>query len=422
MHYYEWNNLVGHLLFNASRAGRQVLLYLTREEIVQAALDTGHFENRDEAWASFSRSPRRWFGSNKNLIECIADSLTRSQQITIGGVVHKTEYPVCLTLLVQSVMPLIDGEGELVSQADYYNQAAEYAHQHGFAVIIPNNASQNWNAAWQQIQRWSTMVKNSQLGRFALNDSFGHIYVGKPFSQCLLPPQAIRDLPRAFVRAGWVPRQQLDRQHWQALLTSHCHDLGFRQAALKTLRTEDGLNYAHTILQERFDRWDGTTQTAALATGEHKQSNGTTRRTQTNKEDTLARFYLTFSDLDDTEGRFKWCYRIRASQTLPDTLRLNDQTFAGQLGGWSSAVEGAFEEGKWGYDALNKWRIKWPDAPIRLFESGQWHGLSSRVWVEVNELSRVNKMWAICRPDQKSVMQQWGTTFNAGQFKEHVPD
>ncbi len=111
MHYYEWNNLIGNLLFNSSKAGQQVLIHVTREEIIQAALNTGCFETRDEAWTSFSRSPRRWFGSTKNLIECITDSLTRSQQITVGGIVHKTEYPVCLALLVQSVMPLIDGEG-----------------------------------------------------------------------------------------------------------------------------------------------------------------------------------------------------------------------------------------------------------------------------------------------------------------------
>ena len=93
-----------------------------------------------------------------------------------------------------------------------------------------------------------------------------------------------------------------------------------------------------------------------------------------------------------------------------------------EFGGWSSAVVGEFTEGRNDYDPLNKWRVKWPDASIRLFEQGQKHGLSSRLWVEVNHLSRTNQMLAICQPNQKERIRQWGETFSIGNFIEYVPD
>ena len=388
-------------------------------------MDRGNFEVKDEAWSSFTRRLRSWFDPRKELTltGCIKKALGASQKITIGENVYVTDYPVCLGLLVVSILPLTDETTEFVNAADYYKRAAAFMTQYGLPAVIAQNQTDNWNEAWQEVAHWSTGKKHGAWGLFRLNVAFsGYKYVGKPFSQCLIPPRALRDLPKAFVRAGWVPYQLLTEESWRSLLSSHCHDLGFRQAALKTLLTPDGLSYAIPVLQERFDRWDGSAQTAATATlvvGASKQSS---HREQVSKEDTSARFYLTFDDLEATDGQFRWQFRVRASQPLPDVLYLNGQMFAGLFGGWSAAVAGSFLEGLQGYDALNKWRVKWPEASIRLFDRGQWHGLSSRVWVEVNELSRINRMWAICQPNQKERLRQWGQTFGPGHFGECLPD
>lgn len=422
MHYYEWNNLIGGLLFNPTRAGQQVLLYLTKEQITQTAVNEGHFETEEEAWDCFTRRLRGWFGRDKHLTDCINDALGRSQRITIAGKTYETDYPVCLSLLILSVLPLTDSNQAFVTQADYYKRAEAYAEQNNLPRIVQQKENANWNDAWAHIQTWSIQIKKVTWGYFQLNNSFGHIYVGKPFSQCLIPLHTLRDLPRAFVRAGWVPRQALSESDWHHLLQNYCYDLGVRQAALKTLLTGEGLAYALPILEERFNYWDGTIYTSAESQTQLPSPNrsGIIRSQKINKEETYARFYLTFLNLDETDGRFCWQYRIKGNQPLPDVLQLAGHEFVGQLNNWSNGVGIPFQESLHGYDPSNKWRVKWPDADIRLFENGQWHGLSRRIWVETNELSRINRMYAICKPGLKQTLRQWGTT--SGFFKELTPD
>ena len=424
MHYYEWNDLIGNLLFSPAKAGLPVLLYLTKEQITQRALATSQFETEEEAWRNFARSSSRWFGKDKNLTESITEALVSGQRINLSSKSYQTDYPVYLNLLIMSVLPLTNETTDFISQADYYRRAAEYAHCHSLPAIVKQTTQQNWNAAWEHLQTWSIEKKGSAWGRFQINDEFGHVYVGKPFSQCLIPTGILQDLPRAFVRAGWVPQQPLTDADWRHFISSnHCNDLGLRQAALQTLRSKEGLKYAIPILSERFNQWDGTGQTAALPIVAPTIARPTSRQAgKVTKEITTARFFLSFPDPVKTDRRFCWQYRVYSEAGLPDTLHLGGYAFNAQFSGWSSAVDLPFQEQFDHDDPDNKWHVKWPDADIRLFAQGQWRGLSSRVWVETNELSPTNRMYAIGKPSALSRLREWGTTFVSGQFSEWQPN
>ena len=258
----------------------------------------GYFETEDEAWSCFTRRLRSWFDPTKQgltLTDCIEKALKSAQQITVNETVYITHFPVYLGLLVVSILPLTDDATSFINASDYYKRAAVFMKQNALPSVVPQTQTDNWNKAWQKLEHWAIEKKHCAWGRFHLNESFGgHKYVGKPFSQCLIPPRVIRDLPKAFVRAGWVPYQLLTQLDWQSLLTTHCYDLGFRQAALKTLLTPDGQHYATPILQERFAQWDGTAQTAASPTIPiAASSKGSLNHERINKEDTYARFYIT---------------------------------------------------------------------------------------------------------------------------------
>lgn len=423
MNYYQWNNLIGDLLFGPDKAGEPVLLHLTQSEIIDSAMTTGFFETERDAWRSFVRSPK-WFGGASSLIECLTKALAASRRINHNDTPYETRYPLCLTLLVISVLPIVDTTDTDVNQSNYYDRAADYARLHGLPVITKNTESVNWNSSWQAVERWSLEEKGGAWGIFQQNLIFRHIYVGKPFSQCLIPPGVLAGLPRAFVRAGWVPQQPLTEPDWHGLLQQQGVEMGFRQAALQTIRTDKSLRaYVFAILQQRFNSWDGTMQTIATSVTFHKPDNPTGRRIdRARKEETVARFYLSFPDPDKTDGRFCWHYRVYSKAGLPDTLHLGGHAFNSQFGGWSGAVAIPFNEQLACVDPDNKWRVKWPDADIRLFEQGQWHGLSNRVWIEVNELSRVNPTWAICKPAKKASLRKWGQTFTIGQFSEWQPN
>ena len=86
---------------------------------------------------------------------------------------------------------------------NYYGKVTEFFRKNEIIGLADKICFKTFSAIsylWNELEEWSIITKNCELGVFELKQ-FGNrnwIHVGKPLSQCILPPSAINKLPELF--------------------------------------------------------------------------------------------------------------------------------------------------------------------------------------------------------------------------------
>ncbi|WAC41070.1 hypothetical protein [Pedobacter sp. SL55] len=418
MKYLEWNNIISAYFFNSANAGKDIYLYLTKNDIIGLGKASFVEETEDEIWTDFITSVKRGIpGSNGNIIakaKCAHSKNNLVGRTKPDGTPATIEdipvlYPPFICYLVFLVLPLIEVVEGNFRTTNYYGKL------NGFLSNDSNLGTNDFrnnqiNCLWEDLADWANVKNNGDLGVFNIisftNENW--IYVGKVFSQCVLPPKFLTRLPELFEVIGLVPNTFYEDLYLQEKIKhSNRTDL-IPKNTLGFLKNGDDLSKAIIqTIQRQYKRWTGET---------HEEiEEGATLRKKRNY--TVAALFLQFK-VNTNDEEIKFSYRMYSSNDYPEDLKFGNYENLYEINGWSKTLLYEFKEGLEFKDNFNKWIAKFPDRDVRLFVSAGTQQLSNDFWIETDILSKTDRMYLLCKNGKQKTIEDWGKTFSNGNFKK----
>ncbi|MBV6426340.1 MAG: hypothetical protein KIPDCIKN_00852 [Haliscomenobacter sp.] len=426
MKYLEWNNVIGSLLFNESMAGKEVYLFLTHQELIEAGKATGNYDSQPEAsiWDDFIRAIRNGIPGEPakgNYLDKVQAAYVKKTTLRIDGI--EILYPPYLCYLVLTVLPVLESQGQQINDTlrtnNYYARINNFFERYNIPTLPNQNQNHNWNHIWQHLSDWSTKTKKTDLGIFTVrNFSNAWIYAGIPLSQCLIDPKALKRLPAVFLKEGLVPNGFIHDNEWRALLEkTWVNDLHQRQPVIVHIRAEgDEMGkVVIEIVKQAYNNWKGGTELEE----EQKPHQPFTR---IKKEGIRSRLFLAFK-LDRSRGEFRWGCRMYSKNDYPEDLSFNGLPCFESREYWSNQLELGFLEKTVLKDVANKWEAVLPEKDLRLFIGGANLNLAADYWIETDEFSSISPMRLLCRNSRRQDVEEWGKHFVVpGKFRELTKD
>jgi hypothetical protein len=107
-----------------------------------------------------------------------------------------------------------------------------------------------------------------------------------------------------------------------------------------------------------------------------------------------------------------------SSNDYPEDLKFGKHENLYEINGWSKTLPFEFTEGIELKDNFNKWIAKFPDRDLRLFVSAGTLQLSNDFWIETDVLSKIDRMYLLCKNTKQDIIKEWGKTFSYGNFRQ----
>lgn len=410
MDYLEWNNVISEYFFTPTNAGKSIHLYVTRTDIVHLARKHFDEESEDEIWDDFIIAIKRGLpGSNGSITTKAKYAYEKRNLLRINSI--EINYPPYITYLVFFVLPLIEGIDGTYSANNYYDRLNRFLRVNHINETIGTNDFRNnqINNLWDDLANWANVKNNGDLGLFNVIPftNARWIYVGKVFSQCVLPPKFLNRLPELFESIGLVPDTFYEDVFLRDKIKSSRTDL-IPQNTLDFLKKNDELsNSIIQTIQREYKKWTGET---------HEEiEEGTMLRRKRNY--TIAPLFLQFK-VNTNDEEIKFSYRMRSSNDYPEDLKFGEHQNLYEINGWSKTLQFDFEESLELKDNFNKWIAKFPDRDVRLFISAGTFQLSHDFWIETEMLSKTERMYLLCKNVKQESIKEWGETFSSGNFNQ----
>lgn len=414
MKFLEWNNLLAEHFFNPANAGKDIHLFISKQEIINLAKVRCDYENDNEIWADFLRKLKNGLfytsaSTSRNFFDNaleIYQQWRKSGSKSIYGTT--TEFPPYIPYLVFSVLPLIEIQGDYNAN-NYYDRLDDFLKKNNIQQSLKNKLKVIDNL-WEDLSNWANIIRNGELGLFKIG-SFSNStwkYVGKPFSQCILPPRAIKNLPQFFYASGLIPKNFYDDNTFKQNLIKHgLSILGLKPGVIEIIKKpkdEIGFSIIETIKSE-FIQWTGEEYEIILKDGKEKNI----------RKNTIVPLKLQFK-LDEEE-RIDFSFRIKYSTEPPPNLKLGGLEDIYENENWSRTLRIQFSDTIELKDSYNKWIARFEYKNIRLFICGGYFLLGNDFWIETESLSRVEEMYLLCKDEVKESIKEWGVK-NCSYFKD----
>lgn len=440
MRYLEWNHAIGNYFFNSQKAGKEVLLYISQKEISEIGFSSFGFNTSEESWADFSKSLKtgfpgtsskngfiekfevvndkwlqyeKWVFIQKNQSEFNIDTVSIKHPHT--GII----YPFYLGFLATLVIPLTSNSSEYNSNS-YYPRLNDFLKKNNITSDNVTTLEFSYDV-WKNLEKWSKEYYNTDIGVF-VKRSFGNPrwkYVGKPFSQCILTPKNIREIPNLFWAADLAPNTFLKDDEIIRLVKLYGED--YLQLPKKVIDIVADKNDVLSkvivdIIKREYSEWNGDVYEYS-DDDEGKVKAGSI----------VAVLFSSFT-IDHVNEVFEHQYFIYSKNDYPEDLHLFNQNVKALGHGFSNPIKIAFNQNIIEEDVQNKWKVTPNKSDIILYKNGSYSGLSHDIWIESEELSRVSETYLLCKSSKKQSIEDWGRTFNKGDFKiltdalESVPE
>lgn len=405
--YLNWNDRLAQYYFNEEMAGREVLLYATREIIMsigEGLGDVTDFINALKAgpiWATRVGLCQKAFQAYENWRRRTLD------------------YPPYVAYLVLFVLAE-DTEGDFAPHA-YYPRLWHLLMDPSETGMPPS--FNRMRELWADLEKWSKEDKGEEIGRFTFRIRGGWDHVGLPLSQTLLSNEERNKLPFIFSEADLDPTDvpAVDTLKRAMLYYgTRLHLLGRR--TLRLLEVTDENNTLKNALLEfvlsELTEWDGTapeiiTSEKSVA-GESKAGLRLCLH-----EDSLAKkivSYLRFKTnrtIPDTGLTFQYpdhktiLICSEASANWSSKLRIKDQATARLSGFDASLVD--WLKGLSIKDIEYNWHAKLKGANVRLFLLGKREGLPD--WIESHHLEMQSDFLIAAHSSILDAIRNWGAQF-----------
>ena len=420
MKYLEWNNIISTYFFNPANAGKDTYLYLTKNDIINIGSQYFKEQYEVEIWTDFITSIKKGVpGSSGNVIAKAKYAHSKSNLLyhtrqdgspmEIDGV--PVIFPPFIAYLVFLVLPLIENiENCNLRANNYYGKLNAFLQSNKIDENIGTSdfCNNQINSLWKDIADWANIKNNGDLGIFNIVpfSNTNWIYVGKVFSQCVLPPKFLNRLPELFESIGLVPDTFYEDQFLKDKIKNIHTDL-IPKSTLDLLKKDDELsNSIIQTIQRQYKKWSGET---------HEEiEEGTKVRKK--RKFTIAPLFLQFT-VNTNDEKIKFTYRMRSQNDFPEDLKFGEIENLYEINCWSKTLQFEFKEGLELKDNFNKWIAKFPDRDVRLFISAGTLQLSNDFWIETDFLSKTEQMHLLCKNDKQELIKEWGKTFDNGNFK-----
>lgn len=411
MKYLDWNFCIASHFFNKVNSGKDVYLYITKNDIISIGKPNLKGIEEEEVWQDFLNAIK--FGIPGS-VDCvtIVDKAVYSYKLWkrpgLKSIQSSTlQYPFYVAYLVFFILPLTEDNSEFHSR-NYYGRLKAFLNINNIKQKIDKlNAFEN---LWSDLEDWSIIAKDGNLGMFSLgNFSKNYLYVGKPYSQCIFSQSSIKKLPNLFSKAGLIPNLICSLDEIKSILIKYgVSILGFKTGIVNVIKKSQSDELGKSILKiahREYLKWNGEIN-------ELVNSNVSERVT---KNFTYSRIFLQLKPNEDN-CEIAFSYRMYSSNIYPEDLKLGEFTNLYQTGGWSRTLSIPFKESFSLEDNLNKWIAKYPSQDIRLFMNGSSYDFSSSFWIETNCLIKTSWMFLLCKNNFVDKIAEWGNHFLKGHF------
>ncbi|OQP44236.1 hypothetical protein A4H97_33320 [Niastella yeongjuensis] len=431
MKYLEWNSLIGEYFFNPSNAGKEVLLYITKKEISELGIKNFGFASEAQSWDDYCKAIKSGFPeiyskttfidkflvvSNKwKYYEKVVFESNNKYDLKIEGASIyspnlKVVYPFYLGFLVSLVVPLTDNVNSFRANA-FFPPLDSFLVSN--KIVTANNKTKSiadidW--VWNNLENWSKALYKTDLGYFT-ERHLGNpnwLYVGKPYSQCLLSPRNIRDIPNIFWAAGIAPFSIITESHFLRIINLYSESkAGFDNRIKNILKDEDNLlkKVIVDIVKREYENWKGY-----VIEYDERESNGKP------KSGWVYGTLISAFTLNREDEIFTHFYYLHSLNDFPEELNLGGHDIKNLDSSFSSPINIPFNQELNLTDDQNKWRASATKNEITLYSSGSYFGLPSSNFVETDKISRQSTMYLLCAGSKKQVVEEWGSTFAKGDF------
>ncbi len=412
MTYSEWNEHIAKYFFKPENAGRDILFYLTKEELIKSSRQ--HFNGEPDGiiWADFINGIKYGNPTTK-VVQIPYSPIARPNDLFSKW--NKIDTPPFIAFLILYIIPLTESYEEPFNAINFYGKVNvffsryEILNQYTEQSIGTGNF-QNISHLWNDLEEWSIITKNCDLGIFELK-KFGNpnwIHVGKPFSLCILTPRSISKLPELYYEAGLIPNSNYSMDEFRKILIKYgAKILLLKDSIIELIKRSETNELGQAIIEmviREYGKW----------TGETHQEGDNLQRTRRNY--TVAPLFLQFK-VNENAGLISISFRLYSANDYPEDLKLGIYENIYESNGWSKTLKFEFKESFEIQDSFNKWVARFPDRDVRLFVNAGTYQLSTDYWIETESLSKIDTMFLLCKTGKRESIIEWGKSFRSGNFK-----
>lgn len=429
MKYLQWNHIIGEYFFNPSKAGNEVLLYVTKKKISELGIEKFKFTNESESWEDFCRAIKSKFpetSSKNNYIEkflVVANKwktferlvfeLKNQSDLNIDGVsiyspTLEIVYPFYIGYLIALIIPLTDNVNEFPTNS-FFPPLNNFLTKNNITNIRTGTIEDvDW--VWRNLEKWSKEYYKTDYGYFTERrvGNQNWVYVNKAFSQCLLTPKNIRDIPNIFWKADIAPYSIISERQFQRMVELHgVSEAGFSARIISIVTDKENplRKIILDIVKREYIDWKGYVI-------EYDED----EKVLMPKSAWVYATLFSAFNLNKSDESFNHFYYLFSKNDFPDDLHLGENDIRNSGNGYSKPISIAFNQSLTLKDEQNKWKASTTKNEIIIYTSGSYFGLPSDNLIETDKVSRQSLMYLLCTDSKKQSIEDWGTTFLKGDF------
>lgn len=261
MKYLHWNHIIGEYFFNPSKAGNEVLLYVTQKEISDLGIQKFNFTNESESWEDFCKAIKcefpetssksnfidkflvvanKWKTYERLVFELKNQSDLKIDTVSIYSPTYQIVYPFYLAYLIAFIIPLTDNVNEFRVNS-FFPPLNKFLSKNGI-TITRTGTIEDVDWVWRNLEKWGKEYYKTDNGYFTerREGNQNWVYVNKAFSQCLLTPKNIRDIPNIFWKADIAPNSIIPEKQFQRIIKLHSElQAGFSKRIISIVEDEE---------------------------------------------------------------------------------------------------------------------------------------------------------------------------------------
>jgi len=431
MKFLQWNHAIGEYFFNPANAGKEVLLYITQKELSELGIKTFGFTTEAESWDDFCKTIKcefpgtssrnkfidnfvvvanKWKYYERIVFELHNNADLKLNDISIYSPNNHIVYPFYIGYLITFIIPLTDN-------VDSFRTNSFFPKLNNFLSIngITSNKTESIHDVdwiWTNLEKWSSEYYKTDFGYFKERrlGNQNWVYVNKVFSQCLLTPKNIRDIPNIFWKADIAPNSIIPANQFQRIINLYGEtQAGFSKKIVSIVNDDENplKKVIVDIVKREYSNWKG-----------HVIEYDDDESVTIPKSGWIYATLLSAFNLNREDETYNHFYYLYSQNDFPEELNLSGNEINNSGNGYSKPLAIKFSQDLNLCDEQNKWRASSTKNDIILYISGSYFGLPSNNYIETDKISKQSVMYLLCIDTKKIVVEDWGNTFNKGDFSK----
>ena len=413
--YKDWNRWLSSYFFNTEKAGLDVLLYISKEIIVEIGrkndLQITDTITDDDVYCEFLEmvkgyNPYRKKDHHPRLICTRAYEVYCENDPDTRLILNETSPPPLLPYLAIFVLAEVESKDEEINDNAYYIRLRTLL---GIQADIKFDDFSKMEDLWKILEHWSCITTKGNYGYFHLLNIQGKRHIKYPRSQALLLGDDKDKLPDIFYVAGFELGVLPDEGELCVAVLEYGKKV-LHQRTLNLLKKGDYVlkgRCMELFLQE-FEEWDGNP-------GSDESSNQKVSMVRSRSNIRLSldivgntiSFYLRLFENDefpsggyflDMGGKKTICCRRNNPRWSTRISVANDEPYQASFD-WRK--DSSFS------DSTNGYKAKFKGKNIFVFLKGEKECLPSNEWIEVNSLGRDDEFILLVHHDKSEEVWRW---------------